>query len=115
MEIAMVITLALMGIYFVKSTDLPKDLKDRSAQLKAEAHIYEAPKTLRITIPQMTVQAMELDKLKISAEIDRLTLIITSLEQEIKANNEKNAEIQGKIDAHLENLIQLQQKLNGIA
>lgn len=118
MEIVMVVTLAIMGIYFFKSADLPKELKERSAQLQAEASTYQAQKSFRVTIPEKKIQTEVLsanNKTEISAEIDKLTLIITTLEQQIRVNNEKNAEIQRMIDKHLVNLIQLQDKLNKLA
>ena len=36
-EAFMCVSLAAMGFYFFKSTDLPKDMKDRSAKSRAEA------------------------------------------------------------------------------
>lgn len=136
MEIAMVLTLALMGVYFFKSTDLPKDLKERSAQFQAQesqSTNNNFNRSLKITLPKVEakkpVLSIDLDaklaemkyqrNLKeiqvLNAEIDKLTLIITSLEQELKANNERNAEIQSIIETHLISLESLQEKLSLMA
>jgi hypothetical protein len=131
MEIAMIITLAVMGIYFFKSTDLPKDMKERSAQLKTQSiqQSSSKDKDVKINLPKELVKnpivSKDIDaklaemklqkKLKeikvINEEIDKLTLTITMLEQEIKANNERNSEIQSIIDSHLVNLQLLQEKI----
>jgi hypothetical protein len=49
--------------------------------------------------------------LLLNNEIDQLTLAITSLEQEMRINNEKNSEIQATIDLHLISLQLLQEKV----
>lgn len=129
MEILMVLTLTAMGIYFFKSTDLPKDLKNRSAQFSSESNPTETSRKLKISFPKETAKTPLIDhkidaklsemklqkKLKeiqvLNSEIDRLTLEITSLEQEIKINNSRNAEIQKTIDSHLISLQLLQEKI----
>lgn len=135
MEILMVVTLALMGFYFIKSTDLPKDMKERSAQFHSQS-TDEAPRALKITLPknldktseqksvrvildkQIDAKLAEMKQQKrakeiqvLNDEIDKLTIEITSLEQEIKLNNERNNEIQSLIDAHLISLQLLQEKI----
>lgn len=133
MEIVMVITLALMGVYFFKSTELPKDLRERSAQLEASSSKTNETVKLRMTLPKSSVDSiintkdleLKLVEMKlqknlvetklINAEIDRLTLIITTLEQELKINNAKNNEIQGTIDAHLVRLAELQKKISTLS
>lgn len=134
MEIIMVITLAIMGVYFFKSTELPKDLKERSAMLQAESNNSTATnKTFRMTIPKMAAQTtlsdrdldaklteMKLQKnlveIKlINAEIDKLTLLITTLEQEIRVNNERNNEIHATIETHLISLQALQEKITKLS
>lgn len=134
MEIVMVITLAIMGVYFFKSTDLPKDLRERSAQFEAEAsRSLPQTKTLRMTLPKelnsipaidknveaklvlMKAQKKNKEIQLLNQEIDKLTLAITTLEQEIKENNERNSEIQATIDSHLLSLISLQEQINLLA
>ncbi len=130
MEILMVLTLTAMGVYFFKSTDLPKDMKERSAQFQAESNQRStSSKSLRITIPNESIKTLAIDKnldaklaeMKLqkkikeiqvlNEEIDKLTLTITSLEQEIRVNNERNNEIQSIIDSHLVSLQLLQEKM----
>ncbi|MFA6237731.1 MAG: hypothetical protein WC635_10425 [Bacteriovorax sp.] len=129
MEILMVLTLTVMGIYFFKSTDLPKDLKERSAQFRSETSTNETSKNLKFTFPKDATRAPVIDskidaklaemklqkKIKeieiLNSEIDKLTLEITSLEQEIKTNNSRNTEIQKTIDSHLISLQLLQEKI----
>ena len=133
--IAMLTVLAGMGIYFVKSTDLPKDMRDRSAQFKNEGSVelkkkYSFPtantnasstastRSIKLENNLDLIKAQEATKLLaakrlgkialIDKEIDTLTLTITALEQELKANNERNAEIQLEIDRHLQTLARLE-------
>jgi hypothetical protein len=129
----MLTVLAGMGIYFVKSTDLPKDMKDRSSLLKQESLKNPASAQKKYSFPTNTTAAKTAQKLEnnidlkraeeatkilaakrlekitlIEKEIDTLTLTITALEQELKANNARNAEIQAEIDRHLETLARLE-------
>lgn len=131
--IAMLTVLAGMGIYFVRSTDLPKDMKDRSAQLKQESLRNPSSTQKKYSFPTNTTAVKTAQKLEnnldlkraeeatkilaakrlekialIEKEIDTLTLTITALEQELKANNARNAEIQAEIDRHLETLARLE-------
>ncbi len=133
--IAMLTVLAGMGFYFVKSTDLPKDMKARSEQLKqdtlrnpvvnqkkysfptanATSVIAQATKLEDNTALKKAEEATKLLAQKrlekialIDKEIDTLTLTITALEQELKINNARNAEIQLEIDRHLETLARLE-------
>ncbi len=131
--IAMLTVLAGMGVYFVKSTDLPKDMRDRSAQFKNQGSVevkkkYSFPTAnTNTTVASKSVKiennldlkraeeatkllaAKRLEKIAlIDKEIDTLTLTITALEQELKANNERNAEIQMEIDRHLQTLARLE-------
>lgn len=131
LELGMILSLALMGIYFYKSADLPKEMKDRSAQLQAQKGEQQAFKP-KMTFPKVeiktnssAIQGNDLDaklsamkqqkKIKdialLNAEIDRLTFEITTLEQQIKDNNARNAEIQKTIDAHLITLQELQAQI----
>ncbi len=113
-EALMGISIILMGVYFVKSTDLPKELKDRSAQHRNETISSAKKKMVYVTEPKIsTVNNQNLRDLHNKA-IDELTLKITTLEQELKVNNAKNAEIQKMIDIHLESLRLLNNKSNAI-
>lgn len=135
LELGMIVCLALMGVYFFKSADLPKELKDRSAQLQREAGPAQAFKP-KMSFPKVDTNATasntvnkdaeakllamkQQKKLKdialLQAEIDALTMEITSLEQQIKDNNAKNAEIQKQIDAHLITLQELQAQISQLA
>jgi hypothetical protein len=127
-EVVMGICLTIMGIYFFKSTDLPKELKERSAQMKAETGqmVTSVPKKMNLpkevskaaSLKMTQAKLVEINLLKkaaelklYNAEIDKLTLTITTLEQEIRVNNSKNGEIQKLIDSHLVNLQLLQEKI----
>lgn len=124
--IAMLTVLAGMGFYFVKSTDIPKDMKEKSAKMRAtygETSLV-APKKYafdkKINSTTGTPNKVQSDAAKLAEiekhikrqslialqnqKINELTFLITSLEQEIKENNSRNAEIQAQIDIHLENL-----------
>ena len=127
------ISLAILGIYFFKSTDLPKELKEMSAKNRSEINIdssqnISSNKTIiknfnlpKVTIKENNVTDQELlisaraakiaaEKALISKRIDELTVIITTLEQELNVNNRRNAEILATIDAHLITLSELQAK-----
>lgn len=124
LEGLMALSLVLMGVYFVKSTDLPKELKDRSAQMRNETQNITVNKR-KMAFPageEKKSAAIEIKKQNNQAlidlhnkAIDELTLKITTLEQELKANNERNAEIQKMIDIHMENLNLLTSKKNALA
>jgi len=133
--IAMLTVLAGMGFYFVKSTDIPKDMKDKSAQMRAtygDTSIAALPKKYAFDkkmtgTTEKKIQSLSVAEIKEQSDavklaeiekhikrqslialqnkkIDELTVLITSLEQEIKENNSKNAEIQAQIDIHLKTL-----------
>jgi outer membrane lipopolysaccharide assembly protein LptE/RlpB len=129
-ELAMVSVLAGMGIYFVKSTDLPKDLKERSRILETENARNQNTQKSKIYSPSISTESktvakdeidLTLKKIQeerilkdylasIDNEISLLTLKITSLEQEIKDNNERNVIIQNEIDQNLKKLDELNKK-----
>lgn len=132
MELGIVVCLTIMGIYFYKSADLPKDMKARSAQTRAEIGPADLSKPKRMSqlkvITKNASADINLDKLaelnlgKKAAElkfhneaIDKLTLTITTLEQEIRLNNDRNSEIQKQIDSHLISLQLLQEKVNSLS
>lgn len=119
LEGLMALSLVLMGVYFVKSTDLPKELKDRSGQHKNETVVMTKKK---MVFPVKELKETEVKKISNQAlidlhnkAIDELTLKITTLEQELRANNERNAEIQKTIDMHLESLKLLNDKIRTLA
>ena len=136
--LAMFAALAAMGVYFIKSTDLPKDMKERSAQLGASTPHVASAAPKRYSFPKETAENKSSELQAIQAKqdlllkqnedeaqaklaaakklerqllvelhnkkIDELTLLITTLEQQIKDNNERNIIIQNQINAHLETL-----------
>ncbi|MBC7427410.1 MAG: hypothetical protein H7336_02285 [Bacteriovorax sp.] len=133
-EALMCVTLAVMGFYFFKSTDLPKDMKDRSAQLHAESKAnpivltkrmaFDAKATTEIKteikntikvlddnqaakLAKLEAHKKELEMRQRAQVIDELTLKIIVLEQELKTNNARNAEILAEIDTHMEILARL--------
>lgn len=126
--IGMVTVLAGMGIYFIKSTDLPKDLKERSARLEQESRrsplvitkkysfekiisknqVTEAKNSAEAQLLEKKLERKKLVEIQIK-RIDELTLTITKLEQELKINNERKLEIEAKIDLHLNELMILKQ------
>lgn len=123
LEGLMALSLVIMGIYFVKSTDLPKELKDRSAQMERETIVTPKKKMAFDTnkIAAKTEAKVEVKKSNKSLidlhnkAIDELTLKITTLEQELKVNNARNAEIQKEIDTHLESLRLLNDKITALS
>lgn len=133
-EALMCVSLAAMGFYFFKSTDLPKDMKDRSAQLRAEAASNPIVRTKRMTfdsvatsvtkseiknsikvlddnqavkLAQLEAHKKQLEMQQRAQAIDELTLKITALEQELKTNNARNVEIMAEIDIHMITLTRL--------
>ena len=133
--IAMLTVLTGMGVYFIKSTDIPKDMREKSAQMRAtygDSVITAAPKKYAFdkkveTKIETKTQSISIAELKEKSDatklaeiekhikrqslialqnqkIDELTILITTLEQEIKSNNSRNEEIQAQIDIHLETL-----------
>lgn len=135
-EILMVITLAIMGIYFFKSTDIPKELRERSAQKQSEINsmsnnFSSAP--LKFTAPKSEVKMTSIDgsrdaklaemkskrKLKeiqeIKEEIDLLTSTLVDLDVELATNAHKRLEIQSLIDDHFLSLQALQDKMASLS
>jgi hypothetical protein len=86
--IAMVTVLAGMGVYFVKSADLPKDLKERSAQLKSESSSYIAPEKNKFS--HLTNKTAEV-KAEINIEIKRETSLQEMRERAEVAASQKLA------------------------
>ena len=130
------VSLVLMGFYFFKSTDLPQDLKDRSAQSRAELASNPIIKTKRMAfdtqvttkvavkseiknsiqvldenqaakLAQLEAHTKQLEIKQRAQAIDELTLKITELEQELKINNARNAEILAEIETHMNTLAKL--------
>lgn len=128
----MVLSLAVMGVYFFKSTELPKELRERSAQSRAQGNAESSVRKVKMSFPKIeekmaVVSSDSQEKLKelniqrkakevqvLGVEIDRLTVLITTLEQEIKINNTRNLEIQKAIDSHVANLELLQGKISSL-
>jgi uncharacterized protein YhaN len=137
-----------LGVYIMKSSDLPQDQKNRSAQFQTEYEMLKGQKkSLKISMTKIApssskksqankvaatakisnsaekieVAKIDLAKAKIernqlimqqlSTKVDQLTLEITALEQQIKANNQKNAEIQTLINNRLAELDLTQRQL----
>ncbi len=125
--IGMITVLAGMGIYFIKSTDLPRDLKERSARLEEESrhnpiltrkkYAFEdmSKKSSQVIVDdnEKILQEKKLERKRLVEKqikrIDELTMIITKLEQDLKVNNEKRIEIEVQIELHLSELIALKQ------
>ena len=129
------VSLVLMGFYFFKSTDLPQDMKDRSAQSRAEMASNPIIKTKKMAfdsvatknevkseiknaikvlddnqaakLAQLEAHKKQLEMKQRAQAIDELTLKITALEQELKTNNARNAEILAEIDTHMNTLARL--------
>jgi hypothetical protein len=100
--ITLIAVLTGLGIYVVKSADLPKNLKERSTFLEAEARNNQELTNKKFNFPNNKSQIKIVVDQKIAKkqkqnEIDALTLKITALEQEIKVNNDRNAEIYQEI------------------
>lgn len=129
-EFGMIVSLVAMGIYFFKSTDLPKELQERSAQhrnIELQKRQVTSFKNINLTIAKETLKNadLELSELKLqkqlkevqvlNIEIDKLTVEITTLEQEINANNSRNAEIQNIINAKLISLQSLHERVSSLA
>jgi len=106
-----------MGIYFIKSTDLPKEMRDRSVNMESKKAPRENFVVNKISVakPLTTTIDKELELNSYKKELDRLTIIITSLEQEIKVNNTRNSEIQKMIDSHFISFQLIQDKINSLS
>lgn len=122
-EVLMLICLTLMGVYFFKSTDLPKDLKDRVKKRgvekiqftqnhtthKTPIKSFKVPTSAQISTIEINDKS-ERDLEKLNQEIDEIVLKITSLEEELKINAEKRDEIIREINANLMKLTSLKKK-----
>lgn len=123
LEGIMALSLVVMGIYFFKSTDLPKEMQERSAQMEKETIIVTNKKMAYTSVKNNTAIEVKIDNKKSNQSlidlhnkaIDELTFKITSLEQELKANNVRNADIQKEIDTHLESLSLLNEKVSKLS
>jgi chromosome segregation ATPase len=113
--ILVLVALLGMGVYFVKSADLPKELKERQAILDQESKRNPAQNIRKFNFERqletktiaITTKTIKIDTQKIEKEINDLTFKITELEQQIKDNNLKNNEIQSQINSHLIRLEEL--------
>lgn len=115
----MIAVLTGMGVYFIKSADLPKELKERQAILDRESKTT-ATKTskMKFNFENKEVKKVAVTKVEktiekkinleaINREIDELTFKVTSLEQEIRDNNLRNELIKKEIDRLLVRLEEL--------
>lgn len=115
----MITVLTGMGVYFIKSADLPKELKERQAILDRESKTTgirqskmkfnlekkEVKKVANVKLEQKIEKKIDLDA--INREIDEVTFKVTSLEQEIRDNNLRNELIKKEIDRLLVRLEEL--------
>ena len=116
----MISAIAAMGIYMVKSAELPKELKERQVILEQELKANPLKKKYRFDkVEKKVAKTIEVKKVElkinkelIDQEINELTFKITSLEQEIRENNQRNNEILLQINTHLKRLEELNQLRN---
>lgn len=119
--------LGSMGFYMIKSSDLSKELKDKRQMHQNEyatlqtknnksfqISMNKIPSAKKKNIEKLSVDNSEIRD-AIASKIDLLTVEITTLEQEIKANNARNLEIQTLISARLNELEKLQNELVKLA
>lgn len=122
-ELGMVSVLTGMGVYFVKSTDLPKDLKNRSEQMKIQGLSQATQMKPKFNFEKLQNKTNQTEEVIVNTELEKqkklelrleqekemnlLTLKITTLEQEIRDNNQRNAEILLEIDNYLSQLEKL--------
>ena len=115
-EFAMVSALAGMGIYFIKSADLPKELKERNDQLQAEKKRNpQAFGAKKIDYSNLSLKSRnKSNKTRVSIgnyttkEVNKLTDEVSSLEQQIELNNKKNQEIKKMIETNLHKISSIQ-------
>jgi septal ring factor EnvC (AmiA/AmiB activator) len=105
MEIAMILSLAVMGIYFVKSTDLPKELTERRDQSRAQ---YKSEVKAEFTPKKMSI----VTNANNDAKINILMTEIAQLEKELQASTIMSTKIQLNINAKVANLQSLKDVLN---
>ncbi len=108
--ILMVSVLAAMGVYFVKSTDLPSELKERQKIIELEGSNKTTSK--KFNFERRLNSIKESDSLDL--EINDLTLRITTLEQELSEANSKTREIEAELSLMLNKLSVLVEKKNSI-
>jgi hypothetical protein len=101
LEFAMISTLAGMGVYFVKSSDLPKELKERSKQLEQENVYYSRNYKSKFNFPKIDEAITQKVEVNLEKEkvIEELMASISKLENEIKQNIARNNEVQRTIVA----------------
>ena len=106
-ELVMGMVLIGMIIYFIKSSDLSKEQKERSKMLETQNLMRAkdiAQKKLNFAKLGAQKKKITINKKIEKNEIDQLSLKITSLEQELQDNMKKNSRIKNLIDAHLEQI-----------
>jgi len=110
--ILMLSALSLMGAYFIKSSDLPSDLKARQAQLERELIIQKESKKFQVSLKPREEKTKKLSAtVDIQKEIDKITFRITELETQLTKNKLQNREIQSEIDSLILKLEQLNSTL----
>lgn len=133
--------LGSMGFYMVKSSDLSKELKEKRQMHLSEyaelqnktsksfqVSLNKIPTAKKKSVEKNFVQVKQVETVQpvtkvdnsakknlLNQKIDKLTVEITTLEQEIKANNQRNLEIQNAIALRLNELEKLQIELNKLA
>lgn len=133
--------LGSMGFYMVKSSDLSKELKEKRQMHLSEyaelqnknsksfqVSLNKIPTAKKKSVEKNIAQVKQVETVQpvtkidnsakknlLNQKIDKLTVEITTLEQEIKANNQRNLEIQNAIALRLNELEKLQIELNKLA
>jgi hypothetical protein len=115
-EFAMISTLAGMGIYFIKSADLPKELKERNDLLQEEKkknpEAFGSKKLDFNKIAQRSNTRERKPRVSIgnytAKEVNKLTDEVSTLEQQLEFNNKKNQEIKKLIETNLHKISNIQ-------
>jgi hypothetical protein len=115
-EFAMVSALAGMGIYFIKSSDLPKELKERNDLLQEEKkknpEAFGSRKLDYNKIAQRKNTREKKSRISIgnytTKEVNKLTDEVSSLEQQLELNNKKNQDIKKLIETNLHKISSIQ-------
>lgn len=115
-EFAMISTLAGMGIYFIKSADLPKELKERNDLLQEEKkknpEAFGSKKLDFNKIAQRSNTRERKSRVSIgnytTKEVNKLTDEVSTLEQQLEFNNKKNQEIKKLIETNLHKISNIQ-------
>jgi hypothetical protein len=116
-EFAMVSALAGMGIYFIKSADLPKELKERNDLLQEEKKKNpEAFGSKKLDFNKISQRSNLREKKQsrvsignyTAKEVNKLTDEVSTLEQQLEINNKKNQELKKLIESNLHKISSIQ-------